>query len=276
MTTTFDRRTTPSGPPPSAVGRRLWIVFGSVFAVAALAYFTFTAVGLVAFARTSTHDVFAGDTARTVTRIDLRSDAGSARVIGSDRDDIVVDAKVTYGLQKPGNETRIEGDTLVVDSSCSAWSNTWCNVDYTIYVPRGVSVLARASGGGLRIEGIDGPVDASSSGGGLRLSDTGGNLRLASSGGGVRGERLRSRVVDADSSGGGVRLTFDEPPLTVHADSSGGGVTVEVPGPFPYNVDADSSGGGVDVSGVRHDPTSERSISVDSSGGGVTVRYTSE
>jgi hypothetical protein len=206
----------------------------------------------------------------------VRSDAGSARIVGADRDDIVVDAKITYGLQKPGNEVRVEGDTLVVDSSCSAWSNTWCDVDYTVQVPRDVTVVARASGGGLRIEGLDGPVDASSSGGGVRVTDTGGDLRLSSSGGGVRGEGLRSPVVDADSSGGGVRLTFVEAPRTVRADSSGGGVTVEVPGPFAYNIDADSSGGGVDVSGVRHDPTSERSITVDSSGGGVTVRYTEE
>jgi hypothetical protein len=256
-----------------SVGRALWIVFGSIFAVVTLAYGTYTAVGLVAFARTSTHVVFDAEEIRDVTRIDVRSDAGSTRIVGSDRDDIVVDARITYGLQKPDDDTRIEGDTLVVDSSCPALSNTWCNLDYTIYVPRQVAVQARASGGGLRIEGVDGPVDASSSGGGLRVADTGGNLRLDSSGGGVRGERLRSPVVDADSSGGGVRLSFVEAPTTVHADSSGGGITIEVPRPLAFNIDADSSGGGVDVSEVRHDPTSERTISADSSGGGVTIRY---
>jgi hypothetical protein len=259
--------------PGSSAGRVAWIAAGSVFAVAALAYGTFSVIGLTAYARTSTHVEIDAATAATITTIELHSDAGSAHIVGSDTDRIVVDADITYGLQRPDNDTTIVGDTLVVRSECSAFSNTWCDVDYTIAVPAGVSVRARASGGGLRIEGVDGAIDADSSGGGIRVVGSRGTLRLDSSGGGVRGEDLRSAVVDADSSGGGVHLSFAEPPTTVDVDSSGGGVTVEVPSPYAFAIDADSSGGGVDVSGVRHDPLSARTITADSSGGGVTIRY---
>jgi hypothetical protein len=271
MTTTVQRRTRVAS---RSANRVLWITFGSVFAVACLVYGTFTVVELVGFARSSSHVVITPEQAAGITRIEVRSDAGSARIIGSDRTDIVVDGKITYGLKKPGDSTRIEGDTLVVDSSCEVWVNTFCTVDYTIQVPARLEVEASASGGGLRIEGIDGSVKASSSGGGVRAVDTGGDLDLDSSGGGVRGERLRSQVVVADSSGGGVRLSFAEPPRTVDADSSGGGVTIEVPPGVAFDIRASSSGGGVDTSDVAHDPDSDRTITVDSSGGGVTVRRT--
>jgi hypothetical protein len=260
-------------PPKPTVSRAMWIVFGSVFAVVALAYGTYTVVGLVAYAHNSTHVEFTGAEAAAVTKVEVHSDAGSVHITGTDEDRIVVDGDVTYGLQKPRNETHIEGDTLIVRSSCSAFSNTWCNVNYTISVPAHLAVVVRGEGGVVRIERVDGPIDASASGGGVRVVDVGGDLRLDSSGGGVRGEQLRSDVVGADSSGGGVRLSFVEPPTSVRADSSGGGVTVEVPRPDAYNIDADSSGGGVDVSDVAHDPRSGRVIIVDSSGGGVTVRY---
>ena len=158
-------------------------------------------------------------------------------------------------------------------SGCSVWSNTWCDVSYTIAVPAGVAVRASAGGGGLRFEGIDGDIDASSSGGGIRVIGARGHLNLDSSGGGVRGDDLHSSVVDVGSSGGGVRLSFTDPPTAVRVGSSGGGVTIEVPQGYAFNIDAHSSGGGVDVSGVAHDPGSSRTITADSSGGGVTIRY---
>jgi hypothetical protein len=266
--------TTIAPPQPGARGgRAAWVAAGSVFAVLALVYGTYTVVGLLAFAKAGTHVAYDAVAAAGVVHVDVRNGSGHTTIVGTDGDEIVVDADLTYGLWKPSNETRIEGDTLVVRSSCSAFANTWCGVDYTISVPRGVSVLARGSGGGLTIEGVDGSIDASSSGGGVRVVDAGGTLHLRSSGGGVRGERLRAQIVDAGSSGGGVRLSFVEPPRRVDAGSSGGGVTIEVPSPYAFAIHANSSGGGVDTSEVRHDPASDRTIHVSSSGGGVTVRY---
>jgi hypothetical protein len=258
----------------STFNRAAWTALGSVFAVAALAYGTYTVVGLVAYAHEDTHVEFDAATSAGVARIEVHNDTGSARIVGlDDQDEIVVDADVTYGLHKPSNDVHIEGDTLVVRSSCSAWSNTFCDTDFVITVPSRVAVHASAAGGGLRIEGIDGTVDASSSGGGLHLRDVGGDLVLRSSGGGVTGDDLRSTAVEAGSSGGGVRLSFAEPPDNVDVGSSGGGVTIELPPPYAYDIRARSSGGGVHTSEVRHDPSSGRIIDVSSSGGGVTIRY---
>lgn len=255
-------------PPDSSGGRAAWIALGSIFAVASLVYGAFFIVQLLAYATTSTREVFVED----VRSVDVRNGAGKTRIVATDDDEVVVEASITYGLQKPDNEATIEGDQLVVRSSCPGFSQ-WCNVGYTIYVPADVAVVVRGSGGGVTVEGITGPIDASSSGGGVRVVDVRGPLRLRSSGGGITGERVRSGTVDANSSGGGVRLTFAEPPRDVAVHSSGGGVTVVVPEtPEGYNIQASSSGGSVRTSEVRHDPASDRRIEVSSSGGGVTVR----
>ncbi|OAA27749.1 hypothetical protein UG55_100777 [Frankia sp. EI5c] len=259
----------PSSPEPS-FARAAWITFGSLVAVGTLVYGVFWYVQAWSFERTSTRAVFAAD-ARS---LDVRNGAGSTRIVATEADEILVEAKITYGLRKPTDQSWVDGEKLVVRASCSAFLGQWCGVDYTIHVPADVEVLARGSGGGVRVEGIDGAVDVSSSGGGVRVDNVGGQLRLRASGGGISGSRLRSEVVDASSSGGGVRLTFAAPPSEAKVRSSGGGVTVVVPDTGgPYNIRASSSGGSVRTSGVRHDPASPRLIDVGSSGGGVTVRY---
>ena len=235
-------------PPDSSGGRAAWIALGSFFAVASLVYGAFFIVQLLAYATTSTREVFVED----VRSVDVRNGAGKTRIVATDDDEVVVEASITYGLQKPDNEATIEGDQLVVRSSCPGFSQ-WCNVGYTIYVPADVAVVVRGSGGGVTVEGITGPIDASSSGGGVRVVDVRGPLRLRSSGGGITGERVRSGTVDANSSGGGVTVVVPETPEG-------------------YNIQASSSGGSVRTSEVRHDPASDRRIEVSSSGGGVTVR----
>lgn len=268
-----ETRPAPSSKQPEPGGARAaWIALGSIFAVATLLYGTFSIVQLLAFARTSTRDVFAED----VRSIDVRNGAGRTTIVATQGDEVVVEASITYGIQKPQNDSRVEGDQLVVRSDCSGFAQ-WCTVNYTVRVPPDVEVYVRGSGGGVVIEGIDGAIDASSSGGGVRVDDVGGPLRLRASGGGINAQRLRSEVVDASSSCGGVRLSFSEPPTDVAASSSGGGVTVVLPDTTDaYNVSASSSGGSVRTSEVRHDPTSARRIAVDASGGGVTVRHPGE
>jgi hypothetical protein len=255
----------PSGSPG---GRAAWIALGSIFAAATLLYGVYSVVQLLAYAKTSTSTTFTED----VRSIDVRNGAGKTRIVATDDDEIVVEASITYGLQKPDNEATVEGDQLVVRSSCPTFSQ-WCNVSYTILVPKDVDVVVRGSGGGITVEGIAGAIDASSSGGGVRVTDVSGSLRLRSSGGGITGERVRSETVDANASGGGVRISFAAPPRDVAVHSSGGGVTIVVPPVADgYNIQASSSGGSVRTSEVRHDPASDRRIEVSSSGGGVTVR----
>jgi hypothetical protein len=248
--------------------RLAWLVPGSLLSVGVLAWGTLSIVDLMAHEREHVHTVIT----TPVATLDIRTD-GPLTVIGSDAAATTVEATVSRGLIAGSHAETLQGNRLVVRSHCPPVLSTWCQVNYTITVPRTVTVVVTNSGGDTGITGVRGGVDASSSGGGLRLDDVAGALRLRSSGGGIAATALTAATVDASSSGGGVRLSFAAPPTAVDARSSGGGVTVEVPDtPETYRVNASSSGGGVDTS-IRTDPTSPRTISVSSSGGGITVRY---
>jgi Putative adhesin len=251
-----------------------WIALAVVFTVASLGWGTYTAAGLLAFDRQEFRESFASSVAASVTTIDVDNGAGSVHIIGSDREDIVIDGDIIRGLSEPTHSERVRGDTLELDADCPAIAN-FCSLDYDIQVPIGISVEVHASAGGVRVSNVSGPLDLSSSGGGVRVEGAAGDLDLRSSGGGVTAIGLESEVVDASSSGGGVRLEFVTPPRTVNASSTGGGVTVEVPRTNAfYNVDASSSGGSVTVDeALRINSESDRVINVHSSGGSVTVRY---
>jgi hypothetical protein len=256
----------PDGVRPA--GRSAWVAVGSVLAVLALAYGTFSVAALLAFDQFDRHASFTGP----VRVVDVQASAGGVHITGSDRSGAEVDTHVIRGFTSPRSTATLVDGRLVVRNRCT-FTASWCSVMSRIQVPAGVRVVVRASGGGVRVTGVRGDLDVSSSGGGVHVRDATGHLALRSSGGGVDATDVTSPVVDASSSGGGVTLTFARPPTWVRARSSGGGITVVVPrGTTSYRVDARSSGGGTSTA-VRSDPAGRRRIDVSSSGGGVTVRY---
>jgi hypothetical protein len=256
--------------PASRTARLAWLLPGSFFAVATLGWGTMNVVDITAHERHHEQQAFT----EPIRTLDLEAGSGEVRIVGTDAGAVTVDASVSEGLRAGDHSERVEGDRLVVRSSCPAIFSTWCGVDYTIRVPADTAVVSHTSGGGVEVTGITGDVTLSSSGGGVHVTGGGGHtLTLDSSGGGVSGDALTADVVTASSSGGGVRLSFAEPPQTVKADSSGGGVNIEVPNiPGAYQVNASSSGGGVHTD-IRTDPTSPNVIDASSSGGGVTIHY---
>jgi hypothetical protein len=255
--------------PASLTARLAWLVPGSLFAVATLGWGTITLVDLSAHERHHEQQEFTVP----IHTLELDTEKGEVRIVGTDTSTVSVDATVSEGLRSGGHSAHVEGDRLVIRSTCPIMFSTWCGVDYTIKVPADTAIVTHSSGGGVAVSGVTGDMTLTSSGGGLHVTGGGGTLTLDSSGGGVAGEGLTAGVVTASSSGGGVHLSFAAPPHAVKADSSGGGVSIEVPDtPGAYQVHASSSGGGVHTD-VRTDPTSPNVIDASSSGGGVSVRY---
>ncbi len=263
--------------------RRPLLVLGSIFTALLLLWGVFT--GISALARTEERSAVAFDGKLATIRVE-----GSAGVtlLGGDGAAVGGERVVVRGLRRPTVSERVEGDTLVLRADCPNFGGPWCSVRYELTVPRGADIEVDTSGGGVRVEGVDGalelessgggitvvdaagPIDADSSGGGITITGARGAVTASSSGGGVQLLDSRSPTVAAASSGGGVRLEFVDAPDVVDASSSGGGVTVRLPGGVAYAVDASSSGGGTRVD-VATDPTSSHRITVRSSGGGVTV-----
>jgi DUF4097 and DUF4098 domain-containing protein YvlB len=137
------------------------------------------------------------------------------------------------------------------------------------------------SGGSLRLERLQGPLDGRTSGGGIRIADcvgaisihTGGGaidvaggggslegrtsgggvtvkafdgpVSVGTSGGGIAIEKANGKV-RASTSGGPIHAVLTSPlPGDVTLSTSGGGVTVKVPEAAAFNVYAEASGGGV-------------------------------
>ena len=254
-----------SATTPSAA----WIIGGSLLTVFVLCGATLNAVSLVAREDETVTSEF--DAAGLVA-LDIRVETGSIEVVGTDTDVIRLTVDLTHGLRPTGHRAEVEGDTLVVRSSCP-WVGQWCDADYRLEVPAELAVRADIDDGHLTIRDIDGPVEADGDDGSLELVRLSGDLVADTENGSVVATGLRSQSVDADSDNGSVRLTFAEPPRLVEATTDNGGVEVVVPDDdTTYLVDIDTDHGSTDI-GVRTDPDSDRQIFGRSHNGSVTVRY---
>jgi hypothetical protein len=248
---------------------RAWLIGGSFFSVILLAFGVMQGVGSLAHQRHHDHTVVTSP----VHSADISSGGGSVAVVGTAGPNVIIDAEVSEGLFAATNHVAVQGDRLVLHSSCPPMFNPFCKVSYTVHMPRSLPLRIRTDGGGIHVDGVGGDLDLASSGGGIHVTGSHGRLLLRSSGGGISATDTRSLTVDARSSGGGVRLAFSRPPEQVAASSSGGGVTIQLPNTLDtYRVDIGSSGGS-SRNEVRTDPTSTRLIYARSSGGGVRVQY---
>jgi DUF4097 and DUF4098 domain-containing protein YvlB len=130
-----------------------------------------------------------------------------------------------------------------------------------IEVPARTKVRAHSHSGGVRVSGLEGPVDcdthsggieirdvaadvtASAHSGGIRLSHIGGMLRAHTWSGGIEGYELTG-AVDAETHSGGIRLSQDRA-APIHAEVFSGGVRVTLARGAGYDLDVASSSGSV-------------------------------
>jgi hypothetical protein len=152
--------------------------------------------------------------------------------------------------------------------------STFCQVDYVIHVPDGVSVIARSDGADVTVSNVTGNLDLSSSGGGIRVRNSdAGHVLLDSNGSGIAAVDLSAESIRGSASGGSVFLSLSTPPKTVDVDSDGGSVEIVLPDTSDaYHVNVSADGGSTSTE-IRTDPTSPRVIIATSSGGNVILRY---
>lgn len=249
-----------------------WRIAGSVIAALMIAYGTASAVGALAHDTWSDRRVI--DTRVSVVDV-ANSTGGAITVVGDDdADSVTIDMTVSRGLQTPRHTEEVEGNRLVVRNGCGWFANVFCQIDYLIHVPPGVSLIARADGGSVEVSNLKGFLDLSSDGGSLVVrGGEGESVRLDTDGGNVEVTGLAAGSIEARSDGGTVRLDLAGPPRAVVASSDGGDVEIVLPEtPDAYRLDL-SSDGGTTSGEVRTDPSSDRSITGSSDGGDVTVRY---
>lgn len=256
--------------PDSRGLRWAWVVLGSLFAVPLLVFGTFQVVSQLAHDEEIVQLSFEGIGIQT---LDVRVDSGEIRVIGTDDDTISVTARISNGLRSTTHREVIEGDALVIRSSCPGVFSNFCSADYTIRVPRHLSAVVRGDNSRIVVGDLTGGATITSDNGGIEALRLDGPLDLRSDNGSITADETLSTDVRARSTNGSIRLTMANPSERIQAASDNGGITIVVPdSEQAYATDLTTDNGGIN-NRVRTDPASPRTITASSSNGSITVRY---
>lgn len=259
----------PADPAGGSPFRRTWRVLGAGFAVCFLALTGIQVVGVLSL---DSSELQRSVPAEGITSVAIRSDNGSVEVIGGDSVDVRVDARIRRSLVDADVDVRRDGDRVVVDGTCPAFSPGYCSVDLVVRVPAGSDLEVQGQDGDVRIRGVDGSLVVATDQGDVDVDGAGASLGIDVADGDVRASGLVG-AAEVTTDDGGVVLTFAAAPPTVAVASGNGDVELIVPdGPETYRVDASTGNGEVDTR-VRTDPTSERSITLRSGDGSLTSRY---
>lgn len=266
----------PPGPPPqdkakSPRARKAWRVLGALYAVVTLVLGVGQAVAQIAHEERTIVREF---DATGVRSIEVRDPAGRVRVVGDETrtDSITVTARVSDGLRHTGRSERLEGDRLVLETTCPIMFSSFCMVDYTIETPPGLDVTVRSETG-ASIEGIDGAVAVTSTQTAIEVTDVSGPLTIDNDQGSVLASGIRSQQVVVSTDQGEVRLRFTEPPRSVEAESDQGSVEIVIPDDdTAYRLTTDTDQGSVERD-IRTDPEGARSIDASTEQGDVVIRY---
>ena len=189
---------------------------------------------------------------------------GGIEVIGEDRRDIALEAKVTaQGSSHDDAAARLRAIRIVTNPDIHSEGPDdggmhrygW-TVEYKLRVPRHLAANLRTMNGAIELAGIDGAVHAQTTNGGLSLRDLAGD-------------------VHAETVNGGVELTLAGNKWRgngLYARSTNGGVSVKVPDHFGAHLVASTVNGGLDVGfPVTVQGKIHKSIDTDINGGGPTV-----
>ncbi|MDX1388016.1 MAG: hypothetical protein R3344_02445 [Acidobacteriota bacterium] len=214
----------------------------------------------------------------------LDSEGGSVTITGSSRSDVSVvitserddlESLVAFTFEGGSETARVTMERIKKTN----WGRG-LSLAYEIEVPRdtrldlrtsGGSVTARGtrgeaklrtSGGSIRVNDLDGPVNAGTSGGSITIDSIGGDAKISTSGGNIRGAHVDGAVT-AGTSGGSISLSDVKGDLS--AETSGGSISIAEAGGV---VDAQTSGGSVTVEFAQGN---QRGGSLKTSGGGIRV-----
>jgi len=180
--------------------------------------------------------------ARSQLRVDGRGNGG-IDVIGSDRSDILVIAKIQAqgesqsDAKNLADQIKIDtGDEIRADGPSTRWRSSW-SVSYEIHVPRRMNLDLTANNGGISIENVDGRMEFETTNGGISLTGVAGNVRGSTSNGGVdvalTGDRWSGDGLDVRTTNGGVEM---EIPANYNARLETGTVNGGMDVGFPITI----------------------------------------
>jgi hypothetical protein len=219
---------------------------------------------------------------RTITiaapaKLDVSSMNGGIRIIGEDRKDVLIDARVEAWADSTSEASGILREVQIQSADGSIrdkgpnfhWGTRGYGISYTIHAPHQISAELKTMNGGIGLAHLDGVLKFDTTNGGVDLTDLAGNVSGSTVNGGLdialSGDRWRGEGLHAETTNGGITLNLPES-YAAHLETGtvNGGIEVNFPvtvqGEIKHHLDTDLGGGG---------PT----IHVETTNGGVTISH---
>ena len=212
-------------------------------------------------------------------QITVSAKNGGIEVIGEDRQDIALEARVvtqessTEQARSLLKEIKIltDGSIRAEGPSSGLFSSLFGNgswyVNFRLHVPRHLAADLHSENGGIDISNIDGEIRAETTNGGLNLRDLGGKVHATTVNGGLEvklnGTQWQGEGLFAKSTNGGVTVNApDHYSAHIIAATVNGGISIAFPitihGSLGHHIDTQIGQGG---------PT----IEVETTNGGVSI-----
>ncbi|SDD86400.1 DUF4097 family beta strand repeat-containing protein [Glycomyces harbinensis] len=248
---------------PAYSGRKVWWIVGGTLTAAVL-LFVMAVAGVWIWSASSPREEY------TLTE-EYPGPVASASVDVEVGDIVIEDAPgtmlelrthVEWRGAEPDATEAMHGGHFSADAGCDSGLALWggaddCRVDYTLGLPAGTAATVSNDVGDIRINGVDGAVNAETSVGS------------------VEGLGLRTSELEIETGVGDVNLEFEQVLGDITITSGTGDVVIEVPDDgTTYAVRFDSGVGDQHID-IATDPgtTADRVINVNSGVGSLTVRY---
>jgi hypothetical protein len=175
-------------------------------------------------------------------QLSVSGENGGIEVIGEERQDIALEARVIAQDSSRENAQSILHDVTIVTTGTihaegpqmSGWSHRSWSVNYRLHVPRHLAAQLHTQNGGIVISKVDGVIHADTTNGGLSLDDLAGEVHATTVNGGLHvrldGDQWRGSGLFAKSTNGGVSVKApDHYSAHLVAETVNGGISVGFP-----------------------------------------------
>jgi hypothetical protein len=222
------------------------------------------------------------DTEKTrITGIRLDGSSGDVSIRTAAVTETSIKRIVRHSTGDPGESYRLDGSTLVVDTSCGHD----CTVSYEIVAPAGVKVGGELRSGDIALDAV-GDTDVKLTSGTITVTDPAGTVKLRATSGDQRVVNAK-KAVEIDSTSGTIDVVDAAGPLdlkvtsgdisaelavanSVTARSTSGNVQVRVPA-GDYRIVTGAGSGDANVDGLVSNPSAKNVLDVRTGSGDATV-----
>jgi hypothetical protein len=192
--------------------------------------------------------------------INVNSQNGGIDIIGEDRSDIALEARVSARANSPSEAASLlhevsiaTGPTIEAHGPRTSGRTNW-SVSYKLRVPHRLAADLRSMNGGISLSALDGAIHGETTNGGLSIDNLAGDVRLSTTNGGIHatlnGPTWRGSGLSATTTNGGVHVSLPAN-YSAHlvASTTNGGTHLDLPsashsGIHPHSIDTNLGSGG--------------------------------